>query len=272
MLAPQNHYGWTVAMKKMSIEAFLNWAFTKELCKVGSGSNVGLALIPSSWGMIGSYAALGTMIDRSPNAYGVIPDFIEDGLPHADAVRAGEAVMGLSSFGFDIPQEWCLFPEWSDERGLVAAEVAKIREEVLIKGDRLAGSHMVSLVTTCAILGRGPDWQADRPLEAMVTSPTGQTRWFALAKAKDAFGRTYRIETDGYNRRTRRPVKGAYRKYHLTSSIRGAILDRLEWQIWQAALSTLYADLEGDLQAHDILPFVPDLEPWSHPQESLKSA
>ncbi|WP_156544831.1 hypothetical protein [Agrobacterium vitis] len=259
-------------MKKMSIEAFLNWAFTKELCKVGSGSNVGLASIPSSWGMIGSYAALGTMIDRSPNGYGVIPDFIEDGLPHADAVRAGDAVRQLATVAQDIPEGWNLFPEWPDDHGLVAAEVERVRAEVMIKGDRLAGSHVAALVTTCAILNRGPDWQASKPRETMIADKDGTPRWFCQRTSKDAFGRSYTIETDGYNRRARKPHRGAYHKYQLASSIRGAILDRMEWQQWQAALAILAADLQSDLLAHEILPFEPDLEPWTSEEKMQECA
>ncbi|MGV2188776.1 hypothetical protein ACQZ4Q_08170 [Agrobacterium vitis] len=222
--------------------------------------------------MVSDFATLGTLIDKSPNVYGVIAGYTEEGDPHPDALRVGAAVRGLIDFGFDIPEDWSLFPDWPDEHGLVAAEVAQVREEVLIKGDRLAGSHMVALVTTCAILNRGPDWHAKKPGEGMVMSPDGKPKWFALSKSKDAFGRSYTLEVDGYNRRSRRPVKGAYRKYQLSCSIRGAILDRLEWQIWQAALSTIYADIQGDLQGHDILPFIPDLEPWSRSNKMDKAA
>ncbi|MBB4005818.1 hypothetical protein [Allorhizobium taibaishanense] len=258
-------------MKKITIEAFLNWAFTKELCKVGSGSDGSLASIASAWGMVGSFAELGTMIDRSPNGYGVIPDFIEDGLPHSDAVRAGDAVRQLSFVALDIPEGWNPFPEWADDHGLIAAEVERVRAEVMIKGDRLAGRHVAALVTTCALLNRGPDWRATRPREAMVADKDNNPRWFCQKTSKDAFGRSYTIETDGFDRRTRKPRRGAYRKYQLASSIRGAILDRMEWQQWQSALMILAADLT-DLLGHEIMPFEPDLEPWAHEEKSIEIA
>ncbi|WP_321385641.1 hypothetical protein [Rhizobium sp.] len=253
-------------IKKMTVEAFLNWAFTKELCKAGSGAGGGSAVMGTSWDAIADFAALGTLIDRSPNVYGVIPGFQEDGVPHPDALAAGNAVRGLASIGFDIPEGWNPFPEWSDDHGLVAAEVELMRIELEAKGDRLSGRHVAALVTTCAILKRGPDWSADKPREAMVTDPQGNPRWFVLSKSKDSLGRSYTVETDGYNRRAKRPVVGAYRKYRLTSSIRGMIIDRLEWQLWQDALAVVADRLRGDLESHLIMPFVPDRQPWTRRQ------
>lgn len=256
-------------IKKMTVEAFLNWAFTKELCKAGSGAGGGTAVMGTSWDVISDFAALGTLIDRSPNVYGVIPGFQEDGEPHPDALRAGEEVRGLEDIGFDIPEGWNPFPEWPDAQRLVAAEVELLRIELTAKGDRLSGRHVAALVTTCAILNRGPDWMADKPREAMVTDAQGNPRWFVLAKAKDSLGKTYTVETDGYNRRAKRPVAGAYRKWRLSGSIRGAIIDRLEWQLWQDALAVVEGRLRGDLESCEILPFVPDRQPWAR-QKTLQ--
>lgn len=258
-------------IKKMTVEAFLNWAFTKELCKAGSGAGGGSAVMGTSWDAISDFAVLGTLIDRSPNVYGVIPGFQEDGEPHADALRAGAAVRGLADIGFDIPEGWNPFPEWSDPHGLVAAEVELLRIELTAKGDRLSGRHVAALVTTCAILNRGPNWEAIKPREIMVADAQGNPRWFVMAKAKDSLGKTYTIETDGYNRRAKRPVAGAYRKYRLAASIRGAIIDRLEWQLWQDALALIANRLRGDLESYEIMPFVPDRQPWSRRNDMRKN-
>lgn len=248
-------------MKTITIEAFLTWAFTAELCKVGGGGDGLSAVAGSAWHMVSDYAALGTLIDRSPNAYGVVPGFIEDGEPHPDALAVGDAVRALAARGVDIPEGWQPFPEWADEHGLIAAEVARVVGEVRLKGDRLAGRHVVALVTTSAILGRGPDWTAKEPTTRMVEA-NGKPLWFVSRTSRDAFGRVYAFEGDGYDRKKQRPMRGAYRKYEISASIRGAILARLDWELWQDALAVLAGRLEGRLESHHIAPFCPDRHPW----------
>lgn len=248
-------------MKTVTIEALLTWAFTAELCKVGGGGDGLSGVAASSWSMVDNFAALGTLIDRSPNAYGVIPGFIEDGAPHTDALVVGDAVRALAARGFDIPEGWQPFPEWSDEHGLIAAEVARVVGEVRLKGERLAGRHVVALVTTSAILGRGPDWEAKEPTTRMVEA-NGKPLWFVTRSSRDAFGRVYAFEGDGYDRKKQRPMRGAYRKFELSSSIRGAILSRLDWELWQDALADMAERLEARLESHRIAPFYPDRHPW----------
>lgn len=249
-------------MKKTGIEQFLTWAFTQELCKVGSGG-AGLSSVgQSNWGITRDMAVLGTLIDKSPNAYGVIPGFIEDGAPHPDAVVAGDVVRALASRGFDIPEGWHPFPEWHDEHGVIAAEVARVVAETRLKGDRLSGRHVVNLVTSAAILNRGPDWTADRPAIGMVMQ-AGKPAWFVRRQATDAFGRIYEYEIDGRDKVKHRPKAGAYRKYELQDPIRGAILSRLDWQLWQDALALLAESLRGRLCSHELLPFYPFRQPWA---------
>lgn len=248
-------------MKTMTIEALLTWAFTAELCKVGGGGDGLSGVAASSWSMVDNFAALGTLIDRSPNAYGVIPGFIEDGEPHADALVIGDAVRALAGRGFDIPEGWQPFPEWSDEHGLIAAEVARVVGEVRLKGERLAGRHVVALVTSAAILGRGPDWEVGEP-KTRIVEANGKPLWFVTRSSRDAFGRVYAFEGDGYDRKKQRPMRGAYRKFELSSSIRGAILSRLDWELWQDALADMADRLDGRLESHRIAPFYPDRHPW----------
>ncbi len=249
-------------MKKITIEKLLTWAFTQELCKVGATGEEGGAL-SGGWQAFAGMAELGTLIDRTPNYYGVIPDFVTNGGdPHPDAVAVGDAVRALADHGgYDIDGTMNLFPEWTDERGLIALEVARMAEELQIKRDILQASHVVNLVISSAILARGPDWHAERPAEKMVER-AGKPAWFIMRKAADAFGRPYTYETDGRDKRTHRPLRGAYRKFELSSPLRGAIVARMEWSIWQSALSELYAALSGRLAAHDLQPFTADYQPW----------
>jgi hypothetical protein len=250
--------------KKVSIEQFLTWAFTQELCKIGSGNGGGSFVSGSSWQMISEYSALGTMIDRSPNHFGVIPDFImAQSDPHPDAVEAGNAVRQLADRGgFEIGDGWNPFPEWHDERGLIAREVAAFLEMVRIKRDVLHGKHVVNLVISRAILGSCPDWTAERPGEQVVTI-NGKPAWFVIAKGRDSLRRSYTYEVDGFDRRKQKPLKGAYQKYELDAPLRGAILSRLEWQLWQDALETLHNALSGRLLSNDLLPFRPIRAPWA---------
>lgn len=257
-------------MKTMTIEAFLTWAFTQELCKVGGGD--GLTTVgASNWSLTRDVATLGTLIDRSPNIYGVVPGFIADGEPHPDAVAAGEAVRGLARIGFEIPEGWAPFPDWPDEHGLVEREVRRVVDEVRVKGDRLSGRHLVALVTGAAILGRGPDWTADYPGHRMVMK-NGQPAWFVMKKAKDAFGRVYEYEADGRDPARHRPKKGAYRKFELKAMMRSDVLARLDWQLWQDALAVLTDDLQGSLSHHAIAPFFADRQPWARVRKAVVSA
>ncbi|MDI6834822.1 MAG: hypothetical protein QMD99_03790 [Rhizobiaceae bacterium] len=257
-------------MKTMTIEAFLTWAFTQELCKVGAGEGDGPS-VSSSWLMVSEVGTLGTLIDRSPNIFGVVPGFVADGDPHPDAIAAGEAVHGLADIGFEIPEGWAPFPDWPDEHGLVAREVRRVVDEVRVKGGRLSGRHLVALVTGAAILGRGPDWTADYPGHRMVMK-NGQPAWFVMKKAKDAFGRVYEYEADGFNRVSQRPRKGAYRRFELKDMMRGTVLARLDWQLWQDALAVLADDLQGSLSHHAIAPFSADRQPWARVRKAVVSA
>lgn len=249
-------------MKTIGITELLSWAFCQELCKIGSGGE-GLSSVGfSNWSVTQEMATLGTVIDKSPNAYGVVPGFIEDGEPHPDAVKVGEAVRGLSRIGFEIPEGWMPFPEFDDPHGLIAKEVDRVVAEVRLKGDRLGGRHLVSLVTGAAILGHGPDWSAKQPSFRMV-SANGKPRWFVVKKATDAFGRAYEFEADGYDAKRGKPLRGAFRRYELSEMMRGDILSRLDWQLWQDALSVLAHDLDGRLANHRLWAFQVDRQPWA---------
>ncbi|TRL35506.1 hypothetical protein [Rhizobium straminoryzae] len=255
-------------MKNIGIEELLRWAFTFELSKVDAG---GGASFSAAWKMTEAVAELGTVIDRTPNSYGVIPGFIEDGEPHPDAVLIGDAVRALDRHGFDIPDGWNPFPEFDDAHGLIAAEVESVVCELRLKGDRLAGRHIVSLVISSAVLGRGPEWHMAPPEYQLVTA-NGQPRWFRMKKGRDAFRRVYWLEVDGFDKKRRRPFPDAYRKYELVAPLRSDVLSRLDWQIWQNALLTLQTTLAGRLSAHRILPFRPFVQPWAKSRHAVETA
>ncbi|KEQ05739.1 hypothetical protein [Pseudorhizobium pelagicum] len=254
-------------MRKIGIQELLAWAFTQELPKIGAAEAIGPGY-SQAWSMMSEVATLGTLVDRSPNAFGVIPDFIYGGDPHPDAVMVGEAVHRLADRGgYDIPEGWNPFPEWQDEHGLIAAEVRNVVEHIRARPEQVSGRHVAQLVTTAAVLGRGPDWAAAEPMVQMV-SVKGKPLWFVQAKARDSLNRVYWFEDNGMDRKTHRPKPGAYRKYQLGAPLRGAIIDRLDWQLWQDALVSLQNELCGRLSAADLLPFHPVRRPWARQMNS----
>lgn len=256
-------------VKKVTIAALLEWAFTSELSRPRRDSN-GSGALASSWRANTMMAELGTMIDRSPKRSGFLPDFMDIPEPDSDAVLAGDAVRGLARRGgFDIPGGWNPFPEWEDEHGLISAEVGREVADILARG-AANGGQVANLVITCAIMGRGPDWEAEKP-EVRTVRRSGREAWFVKRRAKDSFGRWYEYEADGRDPRKKRPCKGAYRKYELETPLRGAIVSRVEWQMWQAALAALTDELSGKLESHELLPFSADMEPWIRPmtQENI---
>lgn len=258
-------------MKKITIEKLLTWAFTQELCKVGGG-NGGSGALSSSFLQISAYSELGTLVDRTPNAYGVIPTFDDEGEPSADAVLVGDTVRALGKRGaFDIADGWNPFPEWADDYGLIAAEVQREVSVLRLKGERLAGKHICSLMITHAVLGRGPDWKAIEP-EIGPVQKRGNDAWFVMRSAKDAFGRAYRYEADGYDAKRKRPHRNAYHKMEIKAPIMSAIQSRLDWQLWQDGLFVLHEALEGRLSAHELICFTPDRQPWVAYSRQLKNA
>ncbi|MGV0817135.1 hypothetical protein [Martelella sp. AMO21009] len=249
-------------MKKMTIQQLLTWAFTEELCKTeATGGRISPRLSSANAGL-NAAGELGTIIARTPNEWGVVPTW-EDGVaPDPDALIVGDAVKALTGTGFDIPEGWQPFPEWAnDEHGLIAGEVDRVLAEERQHGVRRTGSHAFSLLVTCAVLKRGPDWYAERPKVRMVERQ-GKPVWFITKRQKDSFGRWHEVETDGYDRKAKRPKRGAYRKYVLSHGLRGEIQSRIDWIVWQAALQMLERELAGRLGEKQITPMRFDMSPW----------
>ncbi len=248
--------------KTMTIQQLLTWAFTEELCKAEAQGGRLVPIMSNPNAIVGEVGALGTLIDRSPNAWGVIPTWEMDGLPDEDALTVGRAVRALTDTGFDIPEGWRPFPEWAnDEHGLIAAEVDRVLCEERAHGTRRTGRHAYNLILTCAVLKRGPDWQAERPKVRMVERQ-GKPVWFMIKRQKDCLGRWHEIEVDGYDRKAQRPKRGAYRKYALSHGLRAEVLSRIDWIVWQAALQMLERELAGQLICKQITPMRFDMAPW----------
>jgi hypothetical protein len=248
-------------MKKITIEKLLHWAFREELPKIGAGTVSVPGFSPTD--VLAGLIELGTGIDKSPNGFGVISGYVYEGEPHPDAILVGEAVRAIGDGrGIDIDAGWAPFPEWDDPHGLIAAAVERVRQRENGRSGRTSARSVAAMMMGIVMVGREPDWHADEPKTAMILK-NGKPAWFVKSACKDSFGRDHLVEEDGYDKRKQRPKAGAYRKYRLTENIEGAILDRMEWQLWQSALVALHQKLSAGLQAHMLLPSEPNYHPWA---------
>lgn len=249
-------------MKRLDIHSLLSWAFGQELCKVGAGGSQGISsVLSSSWALAETMDVLGTLIDRTPNMFGVIPGFLDEEAPHPDALAIGAAVRGLAAVRLVIPDGWQPFADMDDPHGLIAAEVAAVADHMRAKPAARVGRHMVAMLTSAAILGRGPDWHAEQPGFRMV-SAYGKPLWFVRRSFTDSLGRVYEMEQDGYDAAKQKPKRGAYRRYELSRPIRAEVLSRLDWQVWQACLLRVSRQIEHTMTEHEVGEFVPDMLPW----------
>ncbi|TPK15182.1 hypothetical protein FJ872_19485 [Mesorhizobium sp. B2-5-9] len=251
-------------MKTVTIEELLAWAFVHELPKGGGVDGLDNAnsawrmLEASSWGKITSFAELGALVDIGTGSGNY---FIEQGEPHDDAVAVGRAVAGLSRCDVAVPANWNALADWPDSDGLAQAAVKKAVERFMVRTPHRRAAAIVSLVVGTAILGREPDFAAE-PSKVRLVERGGRPAWFVTRPMKHEDGRTYDLEVDGYNARTHRPVKGAYRKHEFSTDPTGDILGRLDYQIWVAALRRLEAEITAHLVAHRLVFADRSMTPW----------
>ncbi|TIS75498.1 MAG: hypothetical protein E5W94_21195 [Mesorhizobium sp.] len=252
-------------MKTVTIEELLTWAFVHELPKGGGVDGLDNAnsawrmLEASSWGKITSFAELGAIVDQGR---GDTENYwIEQGEPHDDAVAVGRAVAGLSRCDVAVPAGWNALADWPDTDGMAEAAVRKAVERYMVRTPQRRAAGIVSLVVGTAILGREPDFGAE-PSKVRMIERGGRPAWFVTRRMKHEDGQTYDLEVDGYNGRTQRPVKGAYRKYEFSIDPTGDILGRLDYQIWVAALRRLEAEIATHLVGHRLVFSDRSMTPW----------
>ncbi|RWI96370.1 MAG: hypothetical protein EOR85_12960 [Mesorhizobium sp.] len=252
-------------MKTVTIEELLTWAFVHELPKGGGVDGLDNAnsawrmLEASSWGKITSFAELGAIVDQGR---GDTENYwIEQGEPHDDAVAVGRAVAGLSRCDVAVPAGWNALADWPDTEGMAEAAVRKAVERYMVRTPQRRAAGIVSLVVGTAILGREPDFGAE-PSKVRMIERGGKPAWFVVRRMKHEDGQTYDLEVDGYNGRTQRPVKGAYRKYEFSIDPTGDILGRLDYQIWVAALRRLEAEIATQLVGHRLVFSDRSMTPW----------
>lgn len=247
-------------MKTIGIEDLLGWAFIHELPK--GGGVEGLANVHSAWRTI---CDLGVRIDHGSASRpgGDLSDnfLIEQGEPHEDALTVGRAVAGLARCEVDFPEPWNPLADWSDPHGLAPAAVEVARHRWEQRGRRQRGEWLVSLVAGTAVLGREPAWAAEEPA-VRLAERGGSPAWFIIRQVAHGDGRTYAMEVDGRNPRTRKPLPGAYRRHIFSTDPTGDIMGRLDYQMWIAALRRLEAELPPLMVAHRIRATERSATPW----------
>jgi len=251
-------------MKMVTIEELLTWAFVHELPKGGGVEGLDNAnsawrmLEASSWGKITSFAELGTLIDVGTGSGNF---FIEQGEPHDDAVTVGRAVARLGQCDVAIPSDWHALADWPDTDGMADAAVKRAVDRYMVRTPQRRAAGIVSLVVGTAILGKELDFGAE-PSKVRMAERGGKPAWFVMRRIQHEDGQAYEVEVDGYNARTQRPLKGAYRKYEFSTDPTGDILGRLDYQLWVAALRRLEAEIATDLVAHRLVHSDRSMTPW----------
>jgi hypothetical protein len=245
-------------MKQIPIVQLLEWAYRHELPKAErAGGGMG-ASAPSSWGMVYNLGILGTVIDAPINGYGVVAIGMDEGDPHPDALKVGEAVARLATARISIGNDWSPFPEWADADGLVAETVNRIRPRLA----SLSGKEIQAMLIARAVLGRKPDWRGEEPGRAMMMRG-GTPGWFMKEIGKDAYGNRTEREVDGFNPRSRRPRPGAYRKFRLSTDVSGLAIDRFRRTVWALAVRHVAQEVAARLSSHELTAEVPTLAPWA---------
>ncbi|MEK9754714.1 MAG: hypothetical protein VW338_16080, partial [Rhodospirillaceae bacterium] len=112
-----------------------------------------------------------------------------------------------------------------------------------------------------AIVGGAPAWRAATVPVVKVVTRMGKPAWFAR-RTLMVNGAPFEHEVDGIDRRSRRPLAGAYRKYVYDPPLAPIVEERAEYQLYVAALTALVDALAGRLEAFEATPSGLPAWPW----------
>jgi hypothetical protein len=255
------------AKKPIGIEELLRWAYREELPKEQDCGGVGALGFGHAWGSLTEYGELLTVVDDpgSCNRWGVVPDRGARVEPHPDARMVAEAVLDLDQLELSLPEEWEPLGDLGDLGVLGWACVARALDRLTVigaDGARALRTTPRRLVFKHAILGGCPVWEADVPEVKLVCGANGRPKYFVRNVISMADGIPLEIEADGWSKKARRPVCGAYTKPYLEPDPTDAAVARGEYEIWRAALDILAEDLAGRLEAFDVMPSASPSRPW----------
>ena len=241
--------------KTVPIDRLMVWAYREELPKALMGGS------SDAYGgrAMETLAELGTLVDLS-NAYGCVPDSsAEPGEPHPDAKAIADALRAIDDGAAFLPAinscDWLV-----DLAGLTAAE----REAAIAVGHArartgLQGRGLAALIVRLAMLGHVPDWRGDWlgeagtvdagavPTRSWKTRPGGRGPVWRILRSGDD-GET--VEIDGYDYRTMRPKRGAWRVSELSADLGWLVARRMEHDAWGESLGAMRERLSGVLADH----------------------
>lgn len=277
--------------KRVDIEALLRWAYRDELPKDQlSTAFLRPQAFGEPWGSVTKTGMLGTEIQEPSicNRYGMAPDFTAFGQPHADATLLWAYVQALDDATITIPEDWNPIADLGDlaHYGEVATAKAIDRlcfhvtpppkaESTTFRSARIrrqAADGTMKLrvpisetIHKYAVLGKGPEWKADKPTFCTVKTKEGQSRWF-IREEIVIHGETIIREADGFDRKRRVPKPEAYLKHYYDPDPAKTAEARGEYEIWHAALSALADDVAGRLIDHEPLTPARAARPWEEPE------
>ena len=256
------------------IEDLLIWAYRVELPKVPEVP-AGPARHAKGWAPMSAFADLLTVIDDRDvrNVYGVTPDRMATGGPHADALAIDRVVAELDGLHLDVPDEWWPFADMAPPDGWGEAGAMAVRHAL----DRLAvpsedgglrfKASPAWLVRRHAMMGTVPDWEAE-PIEYRKVrgGDRGHAKWFMMRRVPQTVNGEIigynEHEVDGWCASRRRPYPGAYHKMELVPSPVHAACDRAEYEVWHAAMVALAGMLGESLDAHRATGPARAARPW----------
>lgn len=265
-------------MKRIGIEAMLEWAYRRELPKVAAERRAAAAprvlAGGSAWWRVSEACELGALVDA--NVYGCVPVDGDEGEPHDDAVRLAalvEAVSDATVVG--RPDDYAPIEDWGDPTPLLRAAVARAEARVWgidpKTGETVLRETLADLVRRVAILGPSSiEWWGAPPYERVVCGPSGQEAWFRKVRAAtkwDIHGDAIAwadVEVDGMNRKPKfaRPFPDAYRRSELVPDPVEILVARMRWQIWRAGLDALAEAADGCFAEHLVMPSSRPYGPW----------
>lgn len=259
-------------LPKIDIEQLLRWTYRDELPKTPR-MKLMLAAGPRDSRGTGAVKAdqAGELWAVIENDFGVVPDpFAAEG-PHADARAVHEAVCALDAVTLDLPDDWSPLGDLGDLHGHAAALCARAiarLTRVDADGARRLRVAPRRLVMRHAIMGDAPAWAMEAPEVETVRGANGRPRWFVerVVSYDGAFGRVDEVvEADGYDRKAKCPMPGAYQKTVLTPDPLDGVIARAEYEVWRAAIDLVAEDLRGRLTRWDVTPSARPARPWETP-------
>lgn len=232
--------------REFTIEALIEWAAREEWPKVPAPAGN----MASAESALAQMADLGIRV--SVNAYGVVPDMVWAGGPHAAAALLHRIITSLGDLdidgeGVDLMTDW---PAEGEEAAMLAEAAQRGLRQMTASGG-ITGRRLGDLLLRCAISGPPKGWAAPRPAFDVLRGDDGRAKWFRMVDqpvAFDAKGKPTafeRCELDGWDKSNWRPYAGAYHKHTLSPDPAPVARARAEWQLWRAALDLVHAVIDA---------------------------